>query len=119
MPVKPTKRKRPSLIPKPPRKLSPPAQKFWREVAEEYGILGDPAGQQLLTVACESLDRYWQAQSEIASKGLLMLDRYGCQKLNPACSVEKTAKQGFLAAMRALRLDIEPPHPSAGRPPGS
>lgn len=106
-------------VPKAPKSLSPRAREFWAEVAEEYGVLGDPAGEQLLTVACESLDRYWEAKKEIDDKGLLMVDRYGCQKLNPACSVEKTAKQSFLAAMRALRLDIEPPHATAGRPPGS
>jgi P27 family predicted phage terminase small subunit len=109
---------KPQAAAKAPKHLSAKAREFWSLVASDYSITGDPAGEGILTVACESLDRYWQAQQEINDKGLLMEDRYGCCKLNPACAVEKANKQSFLAAMRALRLDIEPPHSTAGRPPG-
>jgi hypothetical protein len=36
--------------------------------------------------------------------------------LNPACKLEKEARDGFLAAVRMLNLDIEPPRPGPGRP---
>ena len=119
MALTPKKPHRSKPIPRAPRHLTKPAQAFWKAVALDYDVLGDPAGEQLLTVACESLDRLWEAQKAIKKDGLMTTDRYGSPKLNPAVSVEKTSRQGFLAAMRSLRLDIEPPYPTAGRPPGS
>jgi hypothetical protein len=46
-------------------------------------------------------------------------DRYGQVKVNPACVLEKDARNGFLAALRALHLDIEPLRDRPGRPMGT
>ena len=57
------------------------------------------------------------AHAAIAEHGELVPDRYGGVKLNPACNLEKDARSGFLAAMRALNLDLEPLRDAPGRPP--
>jgi hypothetical protein len=38
-------------------------------------------------------------------------------KPNPACTIERDARQGLLAALRALNLDVAPLKP-LGRPGG-
>lgn len=103
---------------KPPRHLQRDGRAFWRDVAGEYRIV-DPAGLALLTTAAECLDRMRQAQASVAEHGAMVADRYGSLKANPACALERDARNGFLSAMRALNLDIEPTRDRAGRPPGS
>jgi hypothetical protein len=62
-------------------------------------------------------DRLAAARAAIAEHGELVIDRYGAPKLNPACALEKDARAGFLAAMKALNLDLEPLRDGPGRPP--
>jgi hypothetical protein len=100
---------------KPPKHLRRPGKDFYLSVANEYGI-SDAAGVALLVTAAECVDRMRAAQSAIAEHGELVLDRYGAPKLNPACSLEKDARAGFLAAMKALNLDLEPLRDGPGRP---
>lgn len=88
---------------------------FFRSVADEYSIT-DSAGLALLTRAAECVDRMTAAQVAITQHGELVIDRYGSPKLNPACALEKDARSGFLAAMRALNLDLEPLRDGPGRP---
>ncbi len=102
--------------PRAPSHLKPPGAKLWRELIDEYGI-GDPAGLALVATAAECVDRMRAAQASIAEHGELVKDRYGTPKLNPACGLEKDARAGFLAALRALNLDLEPLRDKAGRPP--
>lgn len=103
---------------KAPPQLEPAGAKFWREMVEEYGIT-DTAGIALVTQASECLDRQRAAQAAIAEFGPIVKDRYGAPKLNPACNLEKDARNGMLAALKALNLDLEPLHDGIGRPPGS
>lgn len=103
--------------PKPPAHLGRDGAALWRQLAVEYSIV-DAGGQALLTAACEALDRMRQAQEAIARDGAVIPDRYGCPKTHPAANLERDSRNGFLAAMRALRLDVEPPKP-IGRPAGS
>jgi len=98
-----------------PNHLSEAGLAFYQSVADEYGI-ADAAGVALLTTAAECVDRMRAAQTAIAAHGELVIDRYGAPKLNPACALEKDARSGFLAAMRALNLDIEPLRDGPGRP---
>lgn len=99
-----------------PDHLREPGRAFYRSVADEYGI-ADAAGIALLVTAAECIDRMRAAQTAIAEHGELVIDRYGAPKLNPACALEKDARAGFLAAMRALNLDLEPLRDGPGRPP--
>lgn len=105
-------------LPDAPNHLAEHGRQFYRDVAAEYEI-SDAAGLALLTTAAECLDRMRSAQASIAIYGEVVLDRYHCPKLNPACGLEKSARDGFLAALRALNLDIEPLRDRPGRPAGA
>ena len=101
-----------------PAHLGTNGSKFFRDVADEYRI-GDAAGLALLTTAAECLDRMRAAQAAILEHGEIVEDRSGGVKLNPACNLEKDARSGFLAALKALNLDLEPLRDGPGRPVGS
>ena len=89
----------------------------WRQrLLDEYEI-GDGAGQLLLDTAMMAYDRMRQAQMVIADDGPFQIDRFGASKPHPALIVERDSRAGMLAALRALRLDVEPLQ-SVGRPPG-
>ncbi|GAB4240882.1 MAG: hypothetical protein Kow0032_28800 [Methyloligellaceae bacterium] len=90
---------------------------FFAGVAEAYAI-DDPAGLALLSTAAEALDRMKAAQDAIAAHGEVVKDRYGQVKVNPACALEKDARNGFLASVKMLNLDLEPLRDGPGRPPG-
>ena len=102
----------------PPNHLSQHGRKFYCDVAAEYQI-DDAAGLALLTTAAECLDRMRAAQAAIAVFGEMTVDRYGGPKINPACTLEKDARTGFLAALKALNLDLEPLRDRPGRPAGA
>lgn len=99
-----------------PDHLRAAGRAFFLSVASEYSI-ADAAGSALLARAAECVDRMNAAQAAIAEHGELVPDRYGGVKLNPACALEKDARNGFLAAVRALNLDLEPLRDGPGRPP--
>lgn len=101
----------------PPSHLKPDGAELYKALAEEYAI-DDQAGLHLLCVAAECLDRLRAAQIAITEHGECVVDRYGQVKINPACSLEKEARNGFLAAMKALNLDLEPLRDRVGRPSG-
>jgi hypothetical protein len=100
-----------------PSHLGPEGGRLWRDLIEEYGI-SDPAGLALVTAAAECADRVKAAQAAIATHGEVVVDRYGAPKLNPACGLEKDARNGLLAALKALNLDLEPLRDGPGRPSG-
>lgn len=102
----------------PPAHLLKPGATLWREMIAEFAI-SDPAGLALLATAAECVDRMRAAQKAIKEHGEIVVDRYGAPKLNPACSLEKDARNGMLASLRALNLDVEPLRDGAGRPPQS
>ena len=100
-----------------PEGLRADGESFFERVAAEYTI-DDAAGRELLARAAECVDRLAAARAAIAEHGELVIDRYGAPKLNPACNLEKDARNGFLAALRALNLDLEPLRDGPGRPSG-
>ena len=102
MQLKPRKSKRP------PPHLAKPGAKLWRELVDEYQV-ADSAGLALATCAAECVDRMRAAQEAIAKHGEIVMDRYGAPKLNPACNLEKDARNGLFAAVKALNLELEPP----------
>jgi len=65
------------------------------------------------------MDRMRAAQAAIAEHGEVVTDRYSQVKVNPACQLERDSRNGFLAALRALNLDLEPIRDGPGRPPGA
>jgi phage terminase small subunit len=102
--------------PKAPRHLGTDGKAIWLELRRSYQI-ADSGGLALLTTAAECMDRMRAAQKIIAAKGEVTLDRYGGLRANPAVAIEKDARNGFLAALKALNLDVEPLK-AIGRPPG-
>ncbi|PWT80386.1 MAG: hypothetical protein C5B58_11760 [Acidobacteria bacterium] len=80
---------------------------MWSDIVRQYRI-ADGAGLVLVTTAAEALDRIREAQVAIRKHGVLVPDRYGALKRNPACSLESDARAGMLSALRALNLDLEP-----------
>lgn len=105
--------------PTPPRHLDKPGRDLFKRLVMDYAIT-DAGGLALLTTACECLDRMRQAQAAIQEHGALVRDRYDQLKNNPACVLERDARNGYLAALKALQLDIEPGVKQApGRPLGS
>ncbi len=103
---------------KTPSHLKAPGRKFWSDLTREYQI-NDAAGLTLATTAAECLDRLRAAQAAVEQHGEVVVDRYGAPKLNPALSLEKDARNGMLAALRALNLDLEPLRDGPGRPTGA
>lgn len=106
-----TKRKQP------PAHLGKHGKDLWRGIVSEYEI-DDPAGLTLVTTACECLDRMKQAQALVKKHGPIFEDRYGGLKSNPANKIELDSRNGMLAALRALNLDLEPLRDGPGRPGG-
>jgi P27 family predicted phage terminase small subunit len=103
------------VLSKLPKHLSDDGREFWSSVISEFSI-NDAAGFALLLTACEALDRMATARRVIQAEGEVVKDRYGQPRVHPACVLEKDSRNGFLAAMRALHLEIGPPRP-VGRPP--
>jgi P27 family predicted phage terminase small subunit len=100
-----------------PKNLKKDGKRLFRELVEDFNIT-DPAGLQYLATAGECLDRMKEAQAEIKRHGVLVEDRYKALKQNPACGIEKDARNGMLAALKALNLDVEPLKDGPGRPGG-
>jgi phage terminase small subunit len=101
--------------PRPPKHLDTAGKALFAELVREYSI-DDPAGLALLAVAGECLDRMRAAQKAIEQHGEVVTDRYKQVKVNPACALEKDSRNGFLASIRALNLDLEPLRDRVGRP---
>src|SRR5262245_38305407 len=78
---------------------------FFRAMRRAYGI-ESPAAVEILARACECLDRIAAARASIAKDGEVIENQYGVAKMNPACVLEKQARDGFYAAMRLLGINM-------------
>ncbi len=94
-------RKKPSETYGAPAHLSKAGAAFFVEMSTEYQL--DGAGLKVLCRAAECLDRLKEAQSSIKSHGAVVSFK-GKLSTNPACRLEKEARDGFLSAMRVLSL---------------
>jgi phage terminase small subunit len=101
---------------RPPKGLSRAAQKWWSRLQEDFNIV-DPGGLAILTAGAEALDRTRQAEAQIKVEGLTVLDRWQQAKPHPCVNIARDSRAQMLAALKALRLDIEPLR-DVGRPPG-
>jgi phage terminase small subunit len=96
-----------NTAPLPPGHLGEAGAGLWADIVRQYRI-ADGAGLVLVTTAAECLDRMRQAQEAIREHGLLLADRYGGKRQNPACVVERAARDGMINALKALNLNLEP-----------
>lgn len=102
---------------KAPAHLGKHGKALWEGIVRDYAI-DDSAGLTLLSTACECLDRMKEAQALVKKHGAVFEDRYGGLKSNPANKIELDSRNGMLAALRALNLDLEPLRDGPGRPGG-
>jgi hypothetical protein len=103
---------------KPPRALGNHGLSLWVRVTAEYDI-EDAAGRELLTLACQALDRAEALREAIDRDGELLHLRTGNMREHPALKHELQAR-AFVAKMPLrLGLDVEPLRAGPGRPPGT
>ena len=96
--------------------LSESARDWFLSLQAEYGIF-DTGGVSLLTAAAEAWDRCRTAREAIAKDGgPVIRDRFDQLKPHPAASIERDARSQFMAALKALNLDLEPLRDGPGRP---
>jgi phage terminase small subunit len=93
--------------PRPPSGLSPAARAWWKRLQAEYA-LSDEGGLALLEQAARAYHRLEQARVLLDRDGPVIVDRFNQKRQHPAASVERDARSGLLAALRALRLDVGP-----------
>jgi phage terminase small subunit len=90
-----------------PRHLQTAGATFFNQMVRETDVAGADK-LAVLTRACECLDRIAAAQASIADHGEVTVNQHGQPKLNPACMLEKQARDGFFAAMRMLDIEDAP-----------
>ena len=80
---------------------------MFRQLISEFRI--DDAGSiSLLVVACEAHQRARRARERITKDGEVVKDRFGQLRAHPSVAIERDARDAYLRAMRALRLDVKP-----------
>jgi hypothetical protein len=99
---------------RPPRKLEAAGQKLWAEILAEFTI-EDRAGQELLCLVCESIDRASRLSAVIAKDGEMIRTKSGI-RINPAIKDELACRAFAARALGQLGLLSEAIKP-VGRPP--
>ena len=100
--------------PIPPRPLGEHGMSLWRRITETYSFV-DEGSLELLTTACQALDRSEELSAEIARSGVVIAGRTGPRE-NPAVKGE-LANRAFVARCLArLGLLYEPVRQAGGQP---
>lgn len=99
-----------------PKGLSAAARAWWRRLHDEFD-LDDEAAKFLLESALRAFDRMREAAAVLDEHGVVVTDKFGQLKPNPACTVERDCRAAMLMAFKQLNLDVIPPM-KAGRPSG-
>lgn len=105
-----------SALPRPPRRLSREAKRWWNTLVSEWQL--DSAALLILEGGLEAFDRMRAAQRLIEAEGLTVTDRFGQRKVHPAVLIERDCKATLLRKLKSLALDLEPLHSGPGCPPG-
>ncbi len=121
MTQKPSRKTGLRLVPKPlqsgpipPRPLGEHGTSLWRRITETYSFV-DEGSLELLTTACQALDRAEELGAEIASAGVVIMGRTGPRE-NPAIKGE-LANRAFVArCLSKLGLLYEPIRQPGGQP---
>jgi phage terminase small subunit len=100
---------------KPPSFLGKKGRNFFNKTAERYNFY-DQHGIELLTHAAEVLDRLEELRKRIDGEGLLVANRFGELRENPAVKVERDQKILFARLVRELNFDT-PEEEEYTRPP--
>jgi phage terminase small subunit len=98
----------------PPSHLEEPEQALFRQLIAEYAI-DDSASISLLATAMEAHQRARRARERIAADGEVVKNRFGELRPHPCVVIERDARDAYLRALRALRLEPKPAK-ATGRP---
>jgi hypothetical protein len=100
----------------PPRTLDAPGLALWNRVLREYDV-SDVAGRELLTLACQSLDRAEALREAIDRDGEMLMLRTGGMREHPGIKPELANRAFVVKTLSKLGLDLEPLRTgSPGRP---
>ena len=100
----------------PPRTLGHHGMSLWARINSEYSI-EDAGGRELLTLACQHLDRAEALRQQIDAEGEVVQTRNG-PKDHPALRHELQARAFVAKTLLRLGLNVEPVRPVPGRPAG-
>ena len=100
----------------PPRKLGAFGANLWQRILSEYEI-EDAAGLELLTLACQQLDRAESLRAQIDAEGEVIKTQRG-KRDHPALRHEIQARAFVAKTLLRLGLNVEPLRPQPGRPAG-
>jgi P27 family predicted phage terminase small subunit len=98
---------------KAPSHLSEEAAQLYKHVVDSYEL--EEQDLTTLLLACECLMRAREARAIIDSEGVVVTDRFGQRKENPACRIELDNKRMYSQLLRELALNVDAPAES--RPP--
>lgn len=101
---------------KPSRKVGPHGTDLWRSIMSEYEI-ADSGGLELLTAACQALDRAEACRDQIDADGEILNTKSG-PKEHPLLKTELANRSFVVRTLQRLGLDVEAIKP-VGRPAGS
>jgi hypothetical protein len=102
----------------PPRALGAHGMGLWNRIQAEYRI-EDTGGIELLTQACQALDRAEALAAAIARDGEVIHTRTGVPKTHPAVKDELACRAFVVRTLERLGLNVEAIKPTIGRPPNS
>jgi len=104
-----------STGPKPARTLGKHGTTLWRAIMSEYQI-EDSGGIEMLTAACQQLDRAESLREQIDQDGDIIRSKAGLRE-HPGLKHELAARSFVVRTLARLGLDSEAIKP-IGRPPG-
>ncbi len=105
MPPLPSSNRRRRAMPPPPRHLLPTERGMWSAIIRE-NELADESSLALLRSALESHQRARTCREAVDREGATFADRFGQIKIHPLIGAERDARAAFVAAIKALNLDL-------------
>ena len=97
--------------------LSKSSRKFFLKIMNQFEL--EDHHLEILSKACECIDRINEARLRIDKDGPYFKDRFSQLKPHPALKTEEQNKVIFARLIRELGLDVEPGTGEVGRPPGT
>ena len=105
MPPMPSSNRRRRATPPPPRHLLAPERKLWTAIIRENDLV-DESSLALLRSALESHQRARTCREAVDRDGAVFADRFGQVKIHPLIGAERDARAAFVAAIKALGLEL-------------
>src|SRR5262245_37131798 len=102
---------------KPARTLGHHGMNLWKRVTSQYDIV-DAGGCELLTQACQALDRAEALRAIINRDGEMVTARNGSLKEHPGMKPELAARAFVVKTLARMGLHLEPQRAGRGRPGG-